>query len=238
MAVSRASSKNASSRSTTGSSAQRSWRRPARRPRLVGRLFTDDVGRRASEVDPAAIVPSETLRRAGLQAAASLLLVAIIAFAGRATIRQAVDALSLRLFPSRIALEVTPGSVRLPSGSPLTIEARLVGNTAPVVAQVLRAPLDAGAEPADWEPVEMTSAAPATFTLALESVEASFRYRVAAGAARSEVFEVQVARPPRVARIDVEYSFPAALEDVLEGRGRYGRHLRARRHRRAYSRAH
>ena len=181
-------------------------------PTMVGRLFTDDVGRRASEVDPAAIVPSETLRRAGLQAAASLLLVAVIAFAGRATIRQAVDALSLRLFPSRIALEVTPGSVRLPSGSPLTIEARLVGNTAPVVAQVLRAPLDAGAEPADWVPVEMTSAAPATFTLALESVEASFRYRVAAGAARSEVFEVQVARPPRVARIDVEYSFPAALK--------------------------
>ena len=181
-------------------------------PTMVARLFTDDVGRRASEVDPAAIVPSETLRRAGLQAAASLLLVAMIAFAGRSTIRQAVDALSLRLFPSRIALEVTPGSVRLPSGSPLTIEARLVGNTAPVVAQVLRAPLDAGAEPADWVPVEMTSAAPATFTLALESVEASFRYRVAAGAARSEVFEVQVARPPRVARIDVEYSFPAALK--------------------------
>ena len=100
----------------------------ARRPRLVGRLFTDDVGRRASDVDPAAIVPSETLRRAGFQAAASLLLVAVIAFVGRATIRQAVDALSLRLFPSRVALEVTPGSVRLPSGSPLTIEARLVGN--------------------------------------------------------------------------------------------------------------
>jgi hypothetical protein len=181
-------------------------------PTAIARLFAADVGRRALEVDPAAIVPAGLLRRAWFRAAASLLLVAAVGFAGRATIREAVDALSLRLFPSRVALEVTPGSVRLPSGSPLTIEARLAGNTAPVVAQVLRAPIDAGAEPADWEPVEMTAAGGGMFTLALESVEAAFRYRVAAGAARSEIFEVQVARAPRVARIDVEYSFPAALK--------------------------
>ena len=38
----------------------------------VGRLFSEDVSRRAAEVDADAIVPSPMLRRAGIQAAASL----------------------------------------------------------------------------------------------------------------------------------------------------------------------
>ena len=178
---------------------------------MISHLFTDDVARRAAGVDPEVIVPSARLWRAALHAAASLLLVAAIVFVGRATIREAADALALRLFPSSVALHVTPGSVRLPSGSALTIEATLAGNAAPVVAQVLRADSNAGAEPAEWTPTDMASGAAGTFTLAIESVEAPFKYRVAAGAVRSEIFEVQVARPPRVARIDVEYSYPAAL---------------------------
>src|SRR5262245_32352071 len=64
----------------------------------VGRLFTDDVSRRAADVDADAIVPVPVLRRAGMQAAASLLLVAAMIFFGRGTIRQAADALTLRLF--------------------------------------------------------------------------------------------------------------------------------------------
>ena len=177
----------------------------------VGRLFTEDVARRAADVDPEAIVPAPTLRRAAVQAAAALLLALAIVGLGRGTIRQATDVLTLRLFPSRVVLQVTPGSVRLPSGSPLTIEARLIGNAAPVVAQLLR--IDAGADPdsADWTATEMVAGDGGRFTLPLESIEASFKYRVAAGAARSEIFDVRVARAPRVARVDVEYSYPPAL---------------------------
>jgi hypothetical protein len=178
----------------------------------IGRLFADDVGRRAADVDPHAIIRPAVLRRAGVQAAAALLLVGAVAVAGRGTIREAVDALSLRLFPSRVVLQVTPGSVRLPSGSPLTIEARLMGNSAPVVAHVLRADAAAGVEPADWIPTDMASGSAGTFTLAIDAIDTPFKYRVAAGAARSDIFEVRVARPPRVARIDVEYSYPPALK--------------------------
>ena len=177
----------------------------------VGRLFTEDVARRVADVDPKGIVPAPTLRRAGVQAAGALLLaIAIVGF-GRGTIRQATDALTLRLFPSRVVLQVSPGSVRLPSGSPLTIEARLIGNAAPVGAQLLR--IDAGADldSADWTATDMVAGDGGTFTLPLESIEASFKYRVAAGAARSEIFDVRVARAPRVARVDVEYSYPPAL---------------------------
>ena len=45
----------------------------------VGRLFTDDVSRRAAAVDAEAIVPPDRLRRAGFQAAASLALIAVLA---------------------------------------------------------------------------------------------------------------------------------------------------------------
>jgi hypothetical protein len=178
----------------------------------IGRLFANDVGRRAADVDPHAIIPSATLRRSGVQAVAACLLVAAVVVVGRGTIREAADALSLRLFPSRVVLQVTPGSVRLPSGSPLTIEARLIGNSAPVVAQLLRADAAGGADAADWISTEMTSGGAGAFTLAIEAIDTPFKYRVAAGAARSEIFEIQVARPPRVARIDVEYSYPPALK--------------------------
>ena len=47
--------------------------------------------------------------------------------------RQAFDAASLALFPRRVTLEVTPGNARVKAGTPLAIEARLVGNRAPGV---------------------------------------------------------------------------------------------------------
>jgi hypothetical protein len=177
----------------------------------VSSLFATDVIRRAADVDTDAIVPSRVVRRAGLQAAASILLVASLIFFARGIIRRGADALSLTLFPSSVTLEVTPGHVRLPAGSPLTIEARLMGNSAPVVASVLRADADGDVPAADWTPAEMTVNSDGGFALVLEKIEKPFRYRVAAGSIQSDVFEVQIAHPPRVERIDVEYAYPGAL---------------------------
>src|SRR5206468_10363466 len=49
------------------------------------------------------------------------------------------------------------------------------------------------------------------FGLALGSVTAPFKYRVVAGPVTSPTYAIAVAHPPRVARIDVDYTFPAAL---------------------------
>jgi uncharacterized protein DUF4175 len=186
----------------------------AERPILAEALVAD-AGRRASEVDPAVVVPGDRLRRAGLRAAAAALLVAVVAFFGRDTARQSFDALSFTLFPERMALDVRPGSTRVPAGSPLTIEARLVGNRAPVVAQVLRADAaeaaDDGGDGNAWRADEMAVDPSGAFTFAIESVSGSFKYRVAAGTVKSETYEVRVARPPRVARIDLDYTYPASL---------------------------
>src|SRR6266852_5384143 len=110
-----------------------------------------DAARRASDVDPGSIVPREILRRSLFQAAAAVLLLASVAFVGRGTARQSVDALSLTLFPSRVTLEVRPGNARVRAGSSLTIEARLVGNRAPVVVRLLRAEGVGGPPPSDPE---------------------------------------------------------------------------------------
>src|SRR5262245_51258864 len=96
---------------------------------LAGPMLAD-AARRASDVDAAGVVPPSTVRRAGLQAATVVLVLLGILFAGREPARQALDAGSLKLFPGRQTLEVTPGNARIKAGTPLSIQARLVGKKA------------------------------------------------------------------------------------------------------------
>ena len=49
------------------------------------------------------------------------------------------------------------------------------------------------------------------FTLALHTLATPFRYKVVAGPAASSTFDVSIVRAPRVARIDVEYTYPRAF---------------------------
>ena len=176
------------------------------RPALAGAMVRD-AAKAASAVDPASIVPGDALRQGALRTAAAFVLLLGVLFAARHAARQALDAVALTLFPSTITLEVTPGNTRVQAGAGLTIDAHLVGNTAPVVAQLLRALVDAD----DWQPTEMESGGDGRFHLTLSALSRSFRYKVLAGSASSAVFDVSVVRPPRVARIDVAYAYPAAL---------------------------
>ena len=166
-----------------------------------------DAARAAADVDAATIVPTAAIRRRALRAAAACAILLGMLFVSRQAARQALDAVALTLFPSRITLDVTPGNTRVQAGSGLTVEARLVGNTAPVVAQLLRAAVGS----TDWQPVDMETDGSGHFRLALTSLTSSFQYKVLAGGAASPVFDVAVVRPPRVARIDVEYDYPLAL---------------------------
>ena len=62
----------------------------------------------------------------------------IVGFFAAERARQFVDAASLILFPSRARLSVQPGDARVRVGTPVTIEARLVGSRAPIHAQIDR----------------------------------------------------------------------------------------------------
>jgi hypothetical protein len=176
------------------------------RPALAAAMVCD-AANAAAAVDAETIVPGDAIRRRAMRAAVACAILVAMLFVARDAARQAYDAASLLLFPSRVVLEVTPGNARVQAGSGLTVEARLVGNRAPVVAQLLRA--DAGSD--NWQPTEMEADGEGHFRIALASLTSSFRYKVLAGAAASSPFDVSVVRPPRVARIDVEYSYPKAL---------------------------
>ena len=169
-----------------------------------------DASRAASAIDPLVIVRTDSIRKAAIQAGAAVVLCAGVAFWGRHTVRQAADAVSLALFPSRLILEVTPGDARVQAGSALTVKARLVGNQAPVVAQLLRDEGAGGANDREWRAFEMSST-DSGFMLALTELTRPFRYKVVAGPATSRTFSVTVVRPPRVTRIDVQYTYPKGL---------------------------
>src|SRR5215475_4122834 len=167
-----------------------------------------DAARAASTVDPAEIVASEVLRRSGIQAVAAVLLLAATAFFVRDKARQSFDAAALALFPAHIVLEVTPGDARVQAGTSLTVVAKLVGNAAPVVAQLFRS--ETGNDN-DWQATEMPKDASGRYALALNSLSSPFHYKVVAGTVTSKIYAVNVVHAPRVKRIDVEYIYPPAL---------------------------
>ncbi|HEY2905958.1 MAG TPA: DUF4175 family protein, partial [Vicinamibacterales bacterium] len=172
-------------------------------PAIVGPMLAD-TARRVETLDLDSIVPRELLRRAAFRAAAAVVLLAVLLLAARKPAREAFDAASLALFPGRTTIEVKPGNARVKAGTPFSIDARLVGNRAPVVARV---ELQAGARARRSE-MEMQDGA---FHLALGPVSGSFTYRVVAGAVKSPDYTVTVAHAPRVRRVDVDYTYPPEL---------------------------
>jgi hypothetical protein len=168
-------------------------------------LLIADAARRANEVDPDQIVAADSLRRAGFQAAAAALALLALLILGRDPLRESVDAMSLTLFPARMTLDVAPGNARIKAGDPLNVRARLVGNRAPVIAQLQVA------DGETWRSSEMTADRAGAFALMLPSVPASFKYRVVAGTVTSPSYDVTVVHPPRVTRIDIDYTYPQGL---------------------------
>ena len=178
--------------------------RHAQSPAIAEPMLADAAAR-ARQVDLDAIVPAEALRRAAFQAGAAAVLLRRVRVVAREPAREAYDAAWLSLFPAHVGLVVTPGDARITAGTALTIEASLAGNRAPVMPQVQIG------DGENWRAVTMASGGTGRFRLALESVTGPFKYRVVAGAVTSPIYAVAVAHPPRVTRIDVDYTFPASL---------------------------
>jgi hypothetical protein len=178
--------------------------RPSQASPILTAPLVADMARRAADVDVNEIVPGEQLRRSGVRAGAAALVLLVLAIVAREPARQSVDAASLVLFPTKLRLDVRPGNARVKEGTPLAIEARIAGNRAPVSARVEVS--DGG----DWRSSEMSGAG--QFHASFPPAIADFKYRVAVGPLASPVYQVTVVRPPRVTRIDVDYTYPPALD--------------------------
>ncbi len=171
---------------------------------LVGPLV-EDAARRVEAIDVDEVVPDRRIRAGGFKAGAAAIALIVLAVMAREPARQSLDAATLALFPERVRLEIVPGNARVLQGAPLTIQARLIGNRAPVGAR-----LEVGAGDL-WRGTEMLAESGGGFRLAMPPAAADFQYRVVAGSITSPVYRVTVAHPPRVTRIDVDYAYPAAL---------------------------
>jgi len=166
--------------------------------------FVADVARRVAAVDVSQIVAGEQLRRNGVRAGVATLVLLALAMVAREPARQALDAASLVLFPEKLRLDVRPGHTRVKEGTALPVEARIVGNRAPVSARI--EVLDGD----EWRSSEMSAGAD-QFRTSVPPSFSDFKYRVVVGTLVSPTFEVKVVHPPRIARIDVDYTYPPSL---------------------------
>ena len=151
-----------------------------------------------------AVVPGTVLQAAGRRAvAAALALAAALVFMA-GPLGDAVEVAGAYVLPSRLAIVVEPGDVRVRAGRPVTIRARLSGSAA-------LAPMLVAGTGGDVVPQRMTATADGVFEIIVPDVTATFPYHVVAGAGRSDAYTVTVVHPARVERIDLEYAYPPAL---------------------------
>lgn len=170
-----------------------------------GELVLADAAERLRGVDPARVVSPARVRRAAARGLLALAALTAVAVVGSAPLGRVAGAAWLHILPSGVELLVDPGDFRLVAGQPFRVRARftragrVLGRTPPVLSvldglaprQILMRPSGGG-----W-------------LAEFPSVARSFRYRVEAGALASRDHLVEALSPPRVTRIDVEYTYPA-----------------------------
>lgn len=173
-------------------------------PAPIAAMVADDAARRARGVDIDRIISGRALRRAGWQAAGATVALCIAGVLAAGPAARAAHVALLYAFPARVALDVTPGDVKLRAGDPLRIVARIPGAASGVVP-VLRI-----GEDGEWRESRMD---PGTdgFAVALDRVDESFSYSVTAAGAASREYTITVIRPPRVERIALRYEYPPAF---------------------------
>ncbi len=168
----------------------------------VAGLIVGDAIRAAREVDAHRVVTDDTMSRAMIGAAIGSVafLVSFWFFAPSAG--RAIDVAGSYLLPHFYAIEVSPGSVKVREGQPVTVTARIKGVSGGVVPLITVGRGD-GARSARLSP----GSAPDEFTITLNNISQSFPYQVSAGSAKSSEFEVEIIRPVRVSKIDLKYEY-------------------------------
>jgi hypothetical protein len=169
------------------------------------RRMLADAATWAQAVDLDAVFPRARVRTAGWHAAGAAIVLLLVLFLCAGPAKRSADAASLLLFPAHARLSVRPGDARVKAGSAVTIDARIADSRATVPAR-LEIEGRAGKRV-----VDMADTGTGEFSAVLEAVTAPFRYRVLAGSLVSASYAIAVAAPPRVTRVDLEYTYPASL---------------------------
>ena len=160
---------------------------------------------RLQGIDPERIVPAAGLRRAGLEAAGSALLLAVTLALAAGPLARAAESAWLWLFPTIVHVDVMPGDARVVAGQPVRIRAvvragdRVLTRLSPSLLVAAGSAQRTVAMGADGD----------GFVFPFESVDRTFQYRIIAGSASSREFTVTALYPPRVERIQLLYQYPS-----------------------------
>jgi hypothetical protein len=178
--------------------------RPEITPRMRN-ILAADAARALDALSLDVVVSPQSVRQAGLRAAAATVALGIALAMFAPALWRATGVASAYMFPARLTVEVTPGAAKVRAGQAITIAARLSGAVEAVVPTVT---IGVGKEERS---LRMAPAADGSFALTIDKVTAPFTYAVTAAATRSGDYAVTVIHPPRVERIDVRYEFPRGL---------------------------
>jgi Domain of unknown function (DUF4175) len=179
--------------------------RPEASPQMREWLAGDAVTA-ARGVSLDSVVSSASMRKwLWRGAAASVALLAVAALISP-SFERAGNLAAAYLFPTRLAIKVTPGSTKVRVGEPVTITARLNGVDGGLTP-MLRVIVGQQSREVRMEPAGKAG----LFTLTIDKVTQSFAYSVSAAGARSPDYAITAVRPARVERIDVRYEFPKEL---------------------------
>ena len=175
-------------------------------PSPVVDLLVGDAIRAARTTDPSRVVTHDSMVRAAVGGAIGSLVFAMASWLFVPSASKAMDVAGSYLFPSFYAIDVTPGSVKVREGQPVTVTARIPGVDGAVVPSIV-----VGQGAAARSARMQAGASADEFTITLNNITTSFPYVVTAGSARSADFTVSVIRPVKVSRIDVKYDYAPGL---------------------------
>jgi hypothetical protein len=174
-------------------------------------LLVGDAIRAARSVDPHRIVTHDSMVRAAAGGVIGSIVFAVAFWFFAPSASRAIDVAGAYLFPSFYAIEVTPGSIKVREGQPVTVTARISGVEGGVVPTLTVGQGDAARSarmnPSDGKPGTSSD----VYTITLNNITASFPYVVTAGSARSAEFMVEVIRPVKVSRIDLKYNYAPGI---------------------------
>ena len=150
------------------------------------------------------VVPARVVTRATRGFVAAGLMLTVAALGVSPSVWRASQVVSAYLFPARIDIVVEPGDSRVRRGDSVQVAARVTGVEG--LAPSLLRETDTGvvAEP-------MPRAADGRFVWSLAALEASVTYRVTAGPVTTGTFHIEAIDAAALTRIDLTYSYPAAM---------------------------
>jgi hypothetical protein len=174
-------------------------------PATLRTLVAEAASRRLGAIDAAMIVPPERLRRAAGIAAVGAIVLALTLVVGLPALSLSLQTARLTFFPQSVSVDVLPGDTRIVAGRSLTVRAKVHAGGEPIDDVAPNLVVSAG----DAQRTVPMVRSGDGFVFEFESVDRSFDYKVTAGAAVSEAYAVTALFPPKVARIDLEYHYPA-----------------------------